>query len=138
MTYEEKLVWLNRYRAAYKKEQKLKDDLAEAREAARHTTQSLSAVPGGSGDGQSIARAVERAETLQQEFNAQHELAIRIYGEILDALQDRDNISDDMDYVILHKRYLENMKWDKIAEDTHFSLRWVFTRHRNAVERMNL
>lgn len=97
MTYEEKLVWLNRYRAAYKKKQKLKDDLEEAREAAQHTTQSLSAVPGGSGDGQSIARAVERAEALQQEFNAQHELAIRIYGEILDALQDRDNISDDSD-----------------------------------------
>ena len=136
MTYEEKLVRLNRYRAACKKERKLKDDLAEAREAAQHTTQSLSAVPGGSGDGQSIARTIERVEALEQEVNAQHEHSVQIYREILDALY--ENVHDDMDYVILHKRYLENMKWDKIAEDTHFALRWVFTRHRNTVERMDL
>ena len=136
MTYEEKKAWLGRYREAEKKYNRLSERLAEARESSQHTTQSLSAVPSGSGDGQSIVRAIERTEDLAAEVNAQHELSIRIYREILDIL--KDNISDGMDYVILHKRYLESLNWERIASDTHFSLRWVYTRHHNAVERIEL
>ena len=60
MTYEEKISWLSRYREAEKLYQRLSYRLAEAQEATRHTTQNLSAAPGGSKDGQSLARAVER------------------------------------------------------------------------------
>ena len=57
MTYEEKISWLSRYREAEKLYQRLSYRLAEAQEATRHITQNLSAAPGGSKDGQSLARA---------------------------------------------------------------------------------
>ena len=136
MTYEEKKVWLNRYREEKQKEQKLFNQLAEAREAARHTTQALSPVSGGAGDGQSLARAVERCEALEQQLQARHALCTRLYGEILDVLQ--ENIRDEMDYVLLHRRYLECMTWAKIADDLHYTQRWVYLRHRNLVERLML
>ena len=66
MTYEEKISWLSRYREAEKLYQRLSYRLAEAQEATRHITQNLSAAPGGSKDGQSLARAVEREEEAER------------------------------------------------------------------------
>lgn len=135
MTYDEKKSWLGRYRGARQKEQQLAAQYAEACEAAQHTTQSLSPVSGSSGDGQSLARAVERKEELERSVAAQHDLAIQIYGEILNALY---GLSDDLNYVILHERYLECLTWEQIAHKTHLVLRWVYTRHKRAVEQLDL
>lgn len=135
MTYEEKIVWLNRYRAARQKEHQLILQYEEACETAQHTTQTISPTSGGSGDGQSLARAVERKEELEQKVTAQHNLAIQIYREILDALY---GIPDDLNYVILHERYLECMTWEQISHKAHFALRWVYTRHRRTVEQLEL
>lgn len=60
MNYEEKISWLSRYREAEKLYQRLSYRLAEAQEATRHITQNLSAAPGGSKDGQSLARVRKR------------------------------------------------------------------------------
>ena len=70
MTYKEKLVWLNRYREAEKKYNSLSDRLAEAQTATRRITQNISAVPGGAGDGQNLARAVEREEEAERKVYA--------------------------------------------------------------------
>ena len=71
MTYEEKINWLFRYREAERLYQRLSYRLAEAQEATRHITQNLSAAPGGSKDGQSLARAVEREEEAERRAYAQ-------------------------------------------------------------------
>lgn len=135
MTYEEKKAWLSRYRVARQKEQQLIDQYAEACAAAQHTTQSLSPVSGGDGGGQCLARAVERKAELEQKGIAQHNLAIQIYREILDAIY---SVRDDMDYTILHERYLEGMTWERIAQKKHLALRWVYSRHKRAVENLDL
>lgn len=136
MTYEEKKVWLGRYREAEKKYNRLSERLAEAQTATRRITQNISAVPGGAGDGQNLARAVEREAELEQKAEALHPLRKQYYKEIFDALS-RSGLSY-TDYQILHKRYLQCKTWEKVAEETSFSLRWVYTRHRKAVEHLDL
>lgn len=136
MTYEEKCIWLNRYRAAEKDARRLSDQIAAAQTAAARTTQALSPLPGGGGDGQNLARAIERKTELEQKVDALRPLRKQYYKEIFDALS-RSGLSY-TDYQILHKRYLECKTWDKVAEETSFALRWVYTRHRKAVEQLDL
>lgn len=135
MTYEEKLLWLSRYRKAEREARRLHDQIAAAQTAAARTTQSLSPTPGG-GDGQSLARAVERKAELEQKAEALRQLRKQYYREIFDALR-RGGLAP-ADDLILHKRYLECKTWEKIAEETCYTLRWVYTRHRKAVERLDL
>ena len=73
--------WLNRYREAEKRYYLLSDRLAEAQEATRHITQNLSAAPGGSKDGQSLARAVEREEEAERRAYEQRAVCDRLFAE---------------------------------------------------------
>ena len=87
MNYEEKKAWLWRYRDAQKLLEQLCCRLEEARTAARHTTQNFSPTPSGSGDGQSLARAVERTDDLEHQVSFQLAECDALYEEIDDALQ---------------------------------------------------
>ena len=136
MTYEEKIVWLSRYRKAEREARRLNEELAEVSAALSHTTQSIRPVPGGGSDGQSLARAIERKAELEQKAEALRQLKKRYYRETFDALH-RSGLAP-ADYTILHKRYLECKTWEKIADETIFALRWVYTRHHRAVERLDL
>jgi hypothetical protein len=70
LTYEEKKDWLRQYERAKKKELHLTHELQEAECDYGHMTQALSSVPGGSGDGQALPRAVERVEKAKQALDA--------------------------------------------------------------------
>ena len=134
MTYEEKKVWLSRYLKAMQDAQRLHDQLEQAQTAALHTTQTLSPARGGGGDGQALARAIERKAFLEQEVDALRVRRKQYYKEIFDALT--RCVHDPIDYKIMHKRYLECKSWEKIAADMNFALRWVYARHHRAVEQI--
>ena len=95
MTYEEKISWLSRYREAEKLYQRLSYRLAEAQEATRHITQNLSAAPGGSKDGQSLARAVEREEEAERRAYAQLAVLDALFAEIDAVLVQLSMFQDD-------------------------------------------
>ena len=135
MTYEEKTAWLNRYREAEALYHRLSYRLAEAQEAARHMTQNLCAVPGGSGDGQALARAVERDQEAEERAYAQQAVCDALYSEIENVLV---QVRNNQGYVALHKYYLNCLTWEQVAEDMDVSLRWVHTLRRNAVEELEL
>lgn len=59
MTDDEKKRWLWRYRGSLEKEKALRADLQEQESRAVKTTAALTGMPGGGGDGQTLARAVE-------------------------------------------------------------------------------
>ena len=67
MTYEEKKQWLRLYRKAERWERIKLEEVEQQRTAATRVTQVLSSIPGGTGDGQALARAVERIEAAQME-----------------------------------------------------------------------
>ena len=135
MTYEEKISWLSRYREAEKLYQRLSYRLAEAQEATRHITQSLSAAPGGSKDGQSLARAVEREEEAERRAYEQRAVCDKLFLEIRNALA---HIQNEKAYTVLYKYYLDCLTWDRVAKDMNYSLRMVYVLRRKAMEELSL
>ena len=127
--------WLNRYREAEKRYYLLSDRLAEAQEATRHITQSLSAAPGGSKDGQSLARAVEREEEAERRAYEQRAVCDRLFTEIQKELS---RIQDEKAYTVLYKYYLDCLTWERIARDMNYSLSMIYILRRKAFEELSL
>ena len=134
MTHEEKISWLSRYREAEKLYQRLSCRLAEAQEATRHIPQNLSAAPGGSKDGQSLARAVEREEEAERRAYAQLAVLDALFAEIDAALVQLDA----NEYCALRKYYLDGLKWEQVAEEMNFTSRGIFALRRRAIEHLKL
>lgn len=135
MTYEEKKAWLGRYREAEKKYNRLSERLAEAQTATRRITQNISAVPGGSGDGQSLARAVEREEEAERKAYAQRAVCDKLFAEIDPVLRQLD---DNRNYSILRRYYLDLQTWERIAAETNYSVRRIYAIRKSCVERLNI
>lgn len=127
--------WLNRYREAEKRYYLLSDRLAEAQEAARHITQSLSAAPGGGKDGQSLARAVEREEEAERRAHEQRAVCDRLFAEIQKELS---RIQDERARTVLYKYYLDCLTWERIASDMHYSIGMIYILRRKAFEELSL
>ena len=142
MTYEEKISWLSRYREAEKLYQRLSYRLADApdavqnraQRAGRHITQNLSAAPGGSKDGQSLARAVEREEEAERRAYAQLAVLDALFAEIDAVLVQLDSA----EYCALRKYYLDCLKWEQVAADMNFTSRGIFALRRRAIEHLKL
>ena len=135
MTYKEKLVWLNRYREAERLYKRYSYQLAEAQTATRNITQNLSAVPGGSGDGQNLARAVEREEEAERKAYAQLAACDKLFAEIDTVLRQLD---DNRNYSILRRYYLDLQTWERIADETNYSVRRIYAIRKGCVERLNI
>lgn len=127
--------WLERYRKAEKRYYLLSDRLAEAQEETRHITQNISAVPGGSKDGQSLARAVEREEEAERRAYEQKAVCDRLFTEIQKALS---KIQEEKAYTVLYKYYLDCLTWERIAKDMNYSLSMIYILRRKAFEELSL
>lgn len=131
MTYEEKKEWLGRYRKAKRLEMLRMDEVATLEAEAFHMTQSLSALPGGGGDGHALPRAVEKLDEARASYKAQCEESARIHNEIIFALQQLD---DELDFTILYRRYICGHKWELVADRLSLDVSWVLRRHKRAVQ----
>lgn len=135
MTYEEKKAWLWRYRSAKRFERLRLDELATLEAEAMHTTQRYSATPGGGGDGQALPRAVERIEEARQAAEAQSTVCDAIRAEIMDVFSQLD---DEVDFMILFRRYVLLEGWDKIAVYVRLSRSQMFQHHSAAVRQLDI
>lgn len=135
MTYEEKKAWLWRYRSAKRFERLRLDELATLEAEAMHTTQRYSATPGGGGDGQALPRAVERIEEAKQAAEAQSTVCDAIRAELMDVFSQLD---DEVDFMILFRRYVLLEDWDKIAVYVRLSRSQMFQHHSAAVRQLDI
>ena len=135
MTYEEKKTWLWRYRSAKRFERLRLDELATLEAEAMHTTQRYSATPGGGGDGQALPRAVERIEEARQAAEAQSTVCDAIRAELMDVFSQLD---DEVDFMILFRRYVLLEGWDKIAVYVRLSRSQMFQHHSAAVRQLDI
>lgn len=135
MTYEEKKAWLWRYRSAKRFERLRLDELATLEAEAMHTTQRYSATPGGGGDGQALPRAVERIDEARREAAAQSAVCDAIRAEIMEVFRQLD---DEVDFMILFRRYILLEDWDKIAVYVRLSRSQMFQHHSAAVRQLDI
>ena len=47
-------------------------------------------------------------------------------------------LDDEVDFMILFRRYILLENWDKIAVHVRLAKRWIFTRHRAAIEKLEI
>lgn len=127
MTDDEKKRWLWRYRGSLEKEKALRADLQEQESRAAKTTAALTGMPGGGGDGQTLARAVESIIEAQQKLQAQINVCGAVRREVVVAI---DQVQDERDHAILYRRYVLGQKWEVIAYEMHMDYTNVLRRHR--------
>lgn len=135
MTYEEKKAWLWRYRSAKRFELLRLDELATLEAEACHTTQRYSPTPGGGGDGQTLPRSVERIDEARREAAAQSAVCDAIRAEIMEVFRQLD---DEVDFMILFRRYVLLEDWDKIAVYVRLSRSQMFQHHSAAVRQLDI
>ena len=135
MPYDEKVRWLRRYQDSLRRERELAEELEQLHSRACKVTPALTGMPGGEGDGQSLARAVESIVQAQQELDAQINQCGAIRREVVAALEQTTNPRD---HEILRRRYILGQRWEEIAMEMHLEYRWVTRRHRRTVESMIL
>lgn len=135
MTYEEKKAWLWRYRSAKRFELLRLDELATLEAEACHTTQRYSPTPGGGGDGQTLPRSVERIDEARRAAEAQSAVCDAIRAEIMEVFRQLD---DEVDFMILFRRYILLEDWDKIAVYVRLSRSQMFQHHSAAVRQLDI
>ena len=135
MTYEEKKAWLWRYRSAKRFELLRLDELATLEAEACHTTQRYSPTPGGGGDGQTLPRSVERIDEARRAAEAQSAVCDAIRAEIMEVFRQLDN---EVDFMILFRRYVLLEDWDKIAVYVRLSRSQMFQHHSAAVRQLDI
>lgn len=135
MTYEEKKAWLWRYRSAKRFERLRLDELETLKAEACHTTQRYSPTPGGGGDGQTLPRSVERIDEARREAEAQSAVCDAIRAEIMEVFSQLD---DEVDFMILFRRYILLEGWDKIAVYVRLSRSQMFQHHSAAVRQLDI
>lgn len=135
MNYEEKVHWLRRYRDALQLEEELRQELEDQRSRACKTTAALTGMPGGSGDGQALPRAVESIIAAQQELQAQINLCGATRREVVAVI---DQIEEERGHEILRRRYLLGQRFEQIAVEMCLEYRWVRRLHKRAVENIRI
>ena len=135
MTYEEKKAWLWRYRSAKRFELLRLDELATLEAEACHTTQRYSPTPGGGGDGQTLPSSVERIDEARRAAEAQSAVCDAIRAEIMEVFRQLD---DEVDFMILFRRYILLEDWDKIAVYVRLSRSQMFQHHSAAVRQLDI
>lgn len=128
--HKDKIAWLWRYRDSLWREDVLRAEYAELDSRAKKTTPMLSGMPGGSGDGQALARAVEQLIQARQELQAQINQCWAIRREVVAAI---GQITDPRDREILYRRYILGQKWEQIAVEISLDERNVRRRHKRAI-----
>ena len=135
MLYQDKVAWLWRYRDALHKETILQQHIAELRSVAERITPNISPTPGGAGDGQAIARAVEALISTEQQLAEQSEQCNRICAEVINAI---DTVGNARDRQILSRRYILGEKFEQIACRMLLDYRWVRRCHNRAVRNLKI
>lgn len=135
MTYEEKKEWLQRYKVARQLFSFRLQQLETAKTDAGHTTQNISPVPGGAGDGQALPRVVERIQEAEERAAAQACICDEIREEVTEAL---DTLDDLCNRDILYRKYISGQSWNAIMQSTNLSKSAVLAHHRQAIESLQL
>ena len=131
MTYDEKIQWLRRYQESLRKERELAREVEQLHSEACRMSPLLSGMPGAGSDGQGLPRAVESILAAKQELQAQIHRCGAVRREILAAVE---QIQNPRDHEILRRKYILGQRWEQIAVDMGYELRWLYRLHHRALD----
>lgn len=128
-----KIAWLNRYRKLDAEINCKCEELSRWRSRAEKITPVLSKAPGGGGNGDRIADAVEKIVSIEEEINADVDRLISIRGEVEKAIK---SVPDETLRTLLELRYIDGLTWERIAVKLDKSYQWVCELHGRALKKI--
>lgn len=130
MTTEEVKTWLRSYRYLKNEVERLEEELAEWRSKAEKMTRELSGMPSGSGGGDKVPACVEKIWELEREFNTKLSDMVEQRQAIERAIESLPNKQKQL----MRYRYIDGMKWEKVAVEMNMEYRWVLRIHGRALQ----
>lgn len=127
---DEKILWLSRYREAFRREYACAQDLEKARGAVLCHAPAVDGMPRGSGYNDNTGRAAERLMEAETRYATAASDSQRILQEVKWAISTVYNANQ---REILRRRYLLGQKLTVISEQMHLEYRWVRRLHQKAV-----
>lgn len=130
MTTEEVKTWLRSYRYLKSEAERLEEELAEWRSKAEKMTRELSGMPSGSGGGDKVPACVEKIWELERKLSAK----LSDMVEQRQAIERAIEALPDKQKQLMHYRYIDGMKWEKVAVEMNMEYRWVLRIHGRALQ----
>ena len=81
--------------------------------------------------GKIVADIVDKENELQK-------ITDKLVDEKNERVQIIEQLEDRLQYNILHKRYLQLMEFEDIAEKEHYSKQWIYKIHKQALENIQI
>ena len=72
----------------------------------------------------------ERQEYINQQIE---EWKRKLYDYITDTLKDLDKLTNEAQYNIMFRRYIQFKPWEEIAEEYMYTMKWTLVLHRKAL-----
>lgn len=135
MTNQEKKAYLLKYRDA---DREINDLLLEKEKTmARLTkiTATISDMPKGGGDTDKMTSGVDKLISLDKEIDAKVDALVDFRREIVRYISKLDS---DNQKRVLRLRYVDGMKWDRIAVEMGYEIRQITRIHGYALANLNL
>lgn len=130
MTAEKVKTWLRSYRYLKSEVERLEEELAEWRSKAEKMTRELSGMPSGSGGGDKVPACVEKIWELERKLSAK----LSDMVEQRQAIERAIEALTDKQKQLMHYRYIDGMKWEKVAVEMNMEYRWVLRIHGRALQ----
>ena len=130
MTTEEVKTWLRSYRYLKNEAERLEEELAEWRSKAEKMTRELSGMPSGSGGGDKVPACVEKIWELERKLSAK----LSDMVEQRQAIERAIEALPDKQKQLMRYRYIDGMKWEKVAVEMNMEYRWVLRIHGRALQ----
>ena len=130
MTTEEVKTWLRSYRYLKSEVERLEEELAEWRSKAEKMTRELSGMPSGSGGGDKVPACGEKIWELERKLSAK----LSDMVEQRQAIERAIEALPDKQKQLMHYRYIDGMKWEKVAVEMNMEYRWVLRIHGRALQ----
>lgn len=135
MTNQEKIQFLRQYRNVLQKVEMLKRDLIRWRELGEKVTPSLTGMPQGGKNVSKVEQSAIMICDIEKEINERIKKLSELYMKILNTIETVDDINLQN---LLHRRYIQGQKWEKIAVEMHYSYMHVCRLHGQALEKIML
>lgn len=108
-------------------------ELQNLRDNASRITPAYSLAPGGSGTGQRIENAMAKIVDAENLIQSEMEILMVALVEIRQLIS---SVDDPVLRLILHKRYLCYQKWEQIAADLNYDVRWIHILHSRSLNKI--
>lgn len=131
---EKKKEYLRSYRVHVRKIARIEEELAELRLMRESISVNNDGMPHGTGKGDLSGYAAE-LDRLEQELLEERYRRILTYKDIARRIK---KIKSENEKDVMFYRYIKGMDWWEIAERMHYSERWIYKLHGNALAHFEL